>query len=46
VTIERVGSNKKFSEGWVKAFGGKKKTGRSTASVKAVTKRKKAKTKT
>ena len=46
MTIERVGSNKKFSEGWVKAFSGKKKAKKSTASAKAMTKRKKTKAKT
>ena len=46
VTTMRVGSTKKFSAGWDRAFGGKPKTRTAKASKKAATtKPKRAKTK-
>jgi hypothetical protein len=42
VTITRVGSTKKFSEGWEKAFGGRKKGAVSKAKAPIKAKKKKS----
>lgn len=44
MTIVRVGTNKKYSEGWEQAFGGGK-SGKSKTAAKASTKKKAAKKK-
>jgi hypothetical protein len=41
VTILRVGTSQKYSDGWAAAFGGKKAAGKATAKKKAPAKKSK-----